>query len=162
MNRVNPLLRTVRRAMSCFSSHAASANSPAANSGAPHGRLAPSMPAKITARTSANARRANGEGGRKRDSSRRSPAIVRIRKPSHQATTSCTAAPAAHSPTPIGQHAAPTARVKVNSAVCRRKTSSEAASSTMPPPRKNQGASPVAPATVAALPMPASQQSGPR
>jgi hypothetical protein len=30
---------------------------------------------------------ATGEGGRNRDSSRRSPAIVRMRKASHQGTT---------------------------------------------------------------------------
>ncbi len=89
----------------------------------------------MTARIAAKTRRAMGDGGRKRDSSRRSPAMVRIRNASHQVTTSWTLAPIAHSALPADQARAPKVSVKVNSAAWRRKMSIVAASSTRLPAR---------------------------
>ena len=70
----------------------------------------------MTTRIAANARRATGDGGRKRDNSSRSPAIVRIRKASHHVTTSCTLAPVAQRALPAVQQSAPSVSVNVNSA----------------------------------------------
>ena len=77
--------------------------------------------------------RATGDGGRKRDSSSRSPAIVSTRKAIHHGTTSCTAKPSAQRALPASQANAPSASVKVNSARWRRRMSIDAAVSTTPP-----------------------------
>jgi hypothetical protein len=71
----------------------------------------------------------------KRDSSSRSPAIVSTRNASHQATTSCTAAPPAHSAVPTVQQAAAAASTTTKPSRCRRSTASVATSSTMLPAR---------------------------
>ena len=152
MKRVSPLFRTVRRAMSCLPSQSESPINPPPKTGDPHGNPAPSRPATMTARIAANARFAIGEGGRKRESSRRSPAIVRIGKASHHVTTSCTVAPPAHSTLPVDQHSAPSVSVNVNSAVCRRKTSIVAASSTRLAATMNHDAIDGAPASAKMVP----------
>ncbi len=58
---------------------------------------APTRPAPRRAEWPRTPASQSGEGGRKRDSSRRSPAIVRIGNASHQVTTACTSAPVAQS-----------------------------------------------------------------
>ncbi len=78
----------------------------------------------------ANSRLALRDGGMKRDSSSRSPAIVSTRKAIHQPTTSWTAQPAAHSAVPMVQQPAASAIVSMKPSRWRRSTSSDAASST--------------------------------
>ena len=77
-----------------------------------------------------NRRCASGGVGRKRVSSRRSPAMVRTRKASHQGTAAARPALASQARPPISQQAAPSARTMVNGAVRRRRTCRLAASIT--------------------------------
>ena len=98
--------------------------------------------------------RASGEGGRKRDSSRRSPAMVRIRNAIHSGATAGMANPASHNALPAAQLAAPSASVRVCSARWRRYTCSDPATMIRLP--ANSSAGPVG------VPKPASSASPPR
>jgi len=70
------------------------------------------------------------DGGRRRDSSSRSPAMVSTRKASHQGTASYTGRPVAHSMQPWTQATAPSTSVKVNRRAGARRHGGVAASST--------------------------------
>jgi hypothetical protein len=99
---------------------------------------------------------ASAEGGRKRDSSRRSPAMVRTRNAIHSGATAEITNPASHKALPVAQLAAPSASVRVCSARWRRYTRSDPATITRLPAHSSAGPACVPrPASSASPPMPA-------
>ena len=158
MKRVTPGMRTVRRARSCFASHAASASRPAPARRVPaSGRTSVVVtPATNTQATTTNWRRFETVSCPSRASSRRSPATVRTRKAASHGSASATGRPAASSTAATGQAPAPAAwtpRWRDRSRVA--KTTYVPTRNRPPATRSHEATSGDTPRTVSAAPMPA-------
>ncbi len=146
--------------MSCFRSHADSASSEAAKTGAPHPRPAPTSPTPTAARIAA---KTAWRSGRAAGIARVRGALQRSSGSGRRATMGPPGTALRPRPTvalPTTQASAPSVSVNVNNARWRRKMSSVASSSTIDPATKSHGARSAMPTTAVTPPTP--QTSGPR